>query len=435
MHIRFICKFIGISIFAGGVASAAPSAFKVDIERVVNSSTPLPNDQNLNFDSIDPGSIVTLDNEVVFSNFSTDFFGNPSKNGLYRSANGKIELLAATGEQPFKSGAAFDESYTAGGPTVFRALTSTAGSPVSSIWISDAGSLTNIVPIGAELPDGAGSASFLSFPRISGNDVVFSGIGNSRQSRIYRTSTNGAPLTSVIDENTGPEFDNVFLDIGDFQNDQFVFRTFDTVFASSTGVYAGDLDGNTTEISRAGDPVPNQPDFEFFRYGGDTTYPSMDNGRIAFTGQGFSTVEPGVGSQGIYTTSITGDSLEVVVDNNTILPNDNGVSTAFGAPSISGDNVAFIGVGNGSRGKAAFVSINGVIVDIIHVGDMLDGRIVSNVLSGSFALNGNQLAFTVDFTNGDSGLYMATIIPSPGAATVVALGGVLAARRRRSVGR
>jgi len=75
--------------------------------------------------------------------------------------------------------------------------------------------------------------------------------------------------------------------------------------------------------------------------------------------------------------------------------------------------------------------MNGVIINIIHVGDALDGRIVDNVLSGPFALNNNTLAFTATFSNGESGLYMATIIPAPGAATVVALGGLWAARRRR----
>jgi len=75
--------------------------------------------------------------------------------------------------------------------------------------------------------------------------------------------------------------------------------------------------------------------------------------------------------------------------------------------------------------------MNCVIINIIHAGDALDGRIVDNVLSGPFALNGNTLAFTITFEDFSRGLYMATIITAPGPAMAVVMGGLRAARRKR----
>lgn len=430
MRIYFV---LGLVLLSGGAAIAAPPVLSVNIERIVDSLTSLPNDPSLHFASTDPSSIVNIGNGVLFSNAATGGFQNPSRNGLYFASNGTVDLLYATGDPPFEAGVSFQQTYSEGGPTIFR-VTSNApggGRPQSSIWTHDATGLHSLLPFDAELPDKVGPALDLLFPRISGSDVLFVGTGGDLRPRIYRTSTSGAPIETVIGVSPRPGHPDDGFDIGDFQGDQFVFRTYAPGTFTGTGVYAGDLDGNTIEFAKIGDPIPrHEGEDEFFRFGGETTHPSMDNGRVAFAGEGLN------GVAGVYTSTITDNTIEVVADNTMDLPNDNGLTLSFAAPSISGDNIAFIGVGNDGRGKAAYVSIAGTIVDIIHVGDTLDGKIVNNVRSGSFALNGNTLAFTVTFDDAISsrGLYLATITPAPGSALCLALGGAWAVRRRRMAG-
>jgi hypothetical protein len=422
MRIRFVLGFV---LCAGGAASAAPPVFTIEIERIVDSATPLPNDPSLNFATIEPSSIVAVDEGFLFANAATGGFQNPSLNGLYFASDSGIELLTSTGDPPFKDGALFEQIYSNGGPTVFRARLNAPGGLTSSIWTHDATGVHHLLPFDAELPDGAGPASDLRYPRISGSDVLFVGTDGAGQPRIYRTSTDGAPIETVIGVSPRPGNPDDGFDLGDFQGDQFVFRTLAPNFGPGTGVYAGDLDGNTTEFAKIGDPVPGHEGEEFFRFAGGTSHPSMDNGRVAFVGQGTN------GIDGVYTATITDNTLEVVVDDTMDLPNDNGMTRFFGAPSISGDNIAFIGVGFDSRGVAAYVSMAGTIVDIIHKGETLDGKIVDNVRGGSFGLNGNTLAFTIDFDDSSRGLYLATVIPAPGAGSVAMLGGVWACRRRR----
>jgi hypothetical protein len=70
----------------------------------------------------------------------------------------------------------------------------------------------------------------------------------------------------------------------------------------------------------------------------------------------------------------------------------------------------------------------GEFLRIFEIGDELDGRIISN---GSFhqeAFDGNQFAFRTNFSDGTSGIYLATI-PEPATLTLLAvLGGVMLRR-------
>jgi hypothetical protein len=423
MRIRFVLGFV---LLSGGAASAAPPAFTVEIERIVNSATPLPTDPSTFFEATDASTIVNRSAGLLFANASLGG-GPPGRNGLFRATPVGIDTLALAHEAPFESGAGIDQDYVgSSGPVVFRARTPTSGISAKSIWMNDAGALSNLVPIGAELPDGAGPASDLQYPRINGSDVLFVGTDGAGLPRIYRTSTSGAPIETVIGVSPSPGNPDEGFDLGDFKDGRFVFRTLSLISDGTSGVYAGDLEGNTTEIVKYGDPVPgHEADEVFGRFGGGNTHPSMDNGRVAFVGLGSQ------GTRGVYTSSITGGTIDIVVDTTMELPNDNGATIGFGAPSISGDNIAFLGIAGNGRGIGAYVSMSGTIVDIIHKGDTLDGKIVDNVRGGSFGLNGNTLAFTITFEDFSRGLYLATVIPAPGSTLCLALGGAWAARRRR----
>lgn len=411
-------------LLACGATTAAPQVFTVNFDFIADSQTLLPDDPVFHFGGFSGSSLYKTNSGLIFANSPIIPFSKP---GLFRYSANKIQTIAVSGKAPFEDGALVDHVYSNGGNTVFRTLMNTIESPVSSIWINKGGVNENLVPINAELPDGAGTAINLDSPRVNGADVLFAATGSDGQSRIYRTSIDGAPFETLIADSPNTLFPGDSLDIGDFQGDHFVFRTRD--HGIGTGVFAADLDGNTIEIANIGDPVPgHEGESTFGAFGGLTTHPSMEDGRVVFVAEGTG------GINGVYTTTITDNTLETVVDNTMELPNDNGLTFRFGAPSISGDNIAFFGIGADGTGVGAYVSIAGTIVDIIHLGDTLDGRIVNFISSGSFAFNNNTLAFSITFTDSSRGLYLATVTPAPGSACCLALGGAWAARRRRMAG-
>ena len=407
-----------------GVANAAPQDFSVSVHQIANSSTPLPDEPELIFNRFPETPLNMTDDGLFFINAESGGFGNDSKGGVFfYSPDGDIQSIAKSRDTPFDSPTGFFDLYSDEQSSVFHAGVS---STEQSIWrINSDNTINQLIDLETTLPDGAGSASGIRLPRISADNVLFLGTGESSPEALYKTDTAGGPITTLINENTRPEFANTYFDIGDFQGDRFTFRTFDRDTNSSIGVYTSDLDGNVTEIAAIGDPVPNHEDEFFFRFSGGNSFATMDDDRIAFTGQGSG------GTGGVYTTDITGDTLEVIADSTIPLPGDNGMTLGFSGPSISGDNVSFIGVGGSGRGVGLFVSVAGTIVDVIHKGDTLEGKTVDNILSGSFALHNNQVAFTIQFEDDSRGLYTANIIPAPGVAGVLTISGLWAIRRRR----
>ena len=75
----------------------------------------------------------------------------------------------------------------------------------------------------------------------------------------------------------------------------------------------------------------------------------------------------------------------------------------------------------------------GVIQEIVGLGDSLDGKAVSGLGIDSNGFEGEQIAFIATFTDGSSGIYIATI-PEPSTAALVLYGAALLsfARRRRA---
>lgn len=157
---------------------------------------------------------------------------------------------------------------------------------------------------------------------------------------------------------------------------------------------------------------PSDPSNNFSALGN----PSISGGTVVFHAQtpGF---RPGIFDDGIY--SYDGGSLHIVADRSSHPGDPTGAFSAFGDPSISGNNVAF-GASFAPNDHSPFttglfVSLDGVIEEIIHVGDVLDGLTIDGLSFGRGGIDDNSLAFIARFTDGSTAVYRADIgsIPEP----------------------
>ncbi|MCA9264523.1 MAG: PEP-CTERM sorting domain-containing protein [Planctomycetales bacterium] len=94
--------------------------------------------------------------------------------------------------------------------------------------------------------------------------------------------------------------------------------------------------------------------------------------------------------------------------------------------------VAFDGRWEGGMGLFAYFDQR--LDCIIKVGDTLDARTIEAItvsLVEAGFLDDDQVAFRANFTDGSSGIYVATLVPEPTTATMFAIGLLIVVRRRR----
>lgn len=132
-------------------------------------------------------------------------------------------------------------------------------------------------------------------------------------------------------------------------------------------------------------------------------YPWLDGGRILFAGEGAD------GQQGIYLWD--GESISVVVDRQTLIPEGDGTFTDFAfnwsQPSICGDAVAFRGTG-GNDQEGIYLERDGLLVKVIDRSDTLEGKSIKELVMGHQSLTEDTLAFRVRFTDDTVAIVLAT---------------------------
>ena len=356
--------------------------------------------------------------------------GFASANGIYSYSykNQKLTTIAQTGlgdfNPPLPGGYAFQETYSDSANTVFRALgpdTST-----SSIYVSSNKYInTKIFGSGDPLPNNRGDASYIFQPRIRGDDVLFTAVGDDGRGRVYRTDLTGSSVSTFLDLAPPGSDDIDFYALGGFEDGYLAYRTRRLPDGRYTGVYTADMNGAVNTIARLGDPLPGAPGQTIGLFSGDTLHPSISDGKVVYAANGTGNTD------GIYIAPVTGGASEVVVDDTMFLPGDTGITAGFALASISGDNVSFLGVTAAGTTTGLWVSMAGELVKIAYRNEVFDGRIVDDVFASPFSMYDNTVAFEIVFTDNTRGLYLATIIPAPGGVVVFGLAGAWAVRRRR----
>jgi len=180
---------------------------------------------------------------------------------------------------------------------------------------------------------------------------------------------------------------------------------------------------NTTSLSN--------PSQQFGSFG----KPSISGNTVAFWAQ---TPDFRGTSNGIY--AANGTSLRIVADQSSRPGDPTGAFFNFGDPSISGNNVAFMASfapnDQSQVVSGLFVSLDGILEDIINTGDLLDGLVVSGLEFGDQGIDGDSVTFLARFTDGSSAVYRAdtsSAVPEPNSLLLVAVAvcSLLFARRNR----
>ena len=190
------------------------------------------------------------------------------------------------------------------------------------------------------------------------------------------------------------------------------------VYSGGLGIYTGSV--GATGAAKVVDTDDTAPGHGAFTnlYGG-----SISGSNLAFLGIY-------IGGQGIYTGSVGATGAAKVVDTGDTAPG-HGAFTGFDiSPSVSGSNVAF--VGDYSGGSGLYLESGGSLLAVLETGDALFGSTVSGFHRAGFAYDNNAIAFQYTLADGRSGVAVATVsVPEPASLALLCLTGVGLLRRRR----
>jgi len=377
------------------VLTNAARAIDFNFTKIADTATAIP-DRWTNFTNF---TSLSVDNgEVAFVGRGANWAG------VYLFREGEIVKIADKNTFVADTGASFDTFgpvSISSGSVVFT----DSGSLGHGVYTTLGGPLRTVAGSATPIPNGPGNFRFMDQPSICGENIAF---GGSSQEPFWHTGIyieKSGSLSAIVDTNTvAPEGGGTFsrasgISPGGLDGDDVVFKgsasTGYGIWTSIDDVLAMVADVNTT--------IPNgRGNFTSFKA------PVMSEGAVAFSASG-----------GIYTT--LGGTLEAVADASTLIPEGIGNFSAFeSAVSMDGDTVAFGGHGDGQMG--VYVERNGTLIKVLDRSDTLEGKIPDQINLFPESLSGDSLAIRVAFTDGSTGIYLASI-PEP--STLVALGGLL----------
>lgn len=190
------------------------------------------------------------------------------------------------------------------------------------------------------------------------------------------------------------------------------------------GIYTVSLTDQTLQLIADSNTSIPEGEGTFGQYGLGSGYPSIDeDGKVSFTAD-----------TGIYRS--VDQSLSSVIDLDTLIPGTSQTFNNFGQSVIRGDQIVF----QAGRWEAdsnfsgIYTSLADELAAVITTGDQIQGKTVSYLEFGSSGLSGNHLVFAAGFEDGSSGIFEAQPVPAPastlGLAVLGAVGAGSLVRRR-----
>jgi hypothetical protein len=278
---------------------------------------------------------------------------------------------------------------------------------------------TNQTPIPG---GGGGTFTGVSAPYGSGGGIAFTGLRNGPDYGIYRWTAGG--INTIVD--TTMPMPGTLGGLGQINSYSFAETrlAFRAANAERKGVFSRDASG-TGPVGVVADSTVAAP-------GGGGLF--TDFGSISADGPNTSFIA-GTSSGSVGTYASLNGQLTRIADSATLSPNGQQFFSFFDT-AISGDTVAFVATGP-TIGYELWVYRQGNYSRVIGSGDVLGGINVFTISIGPQALRGDTIAFSFCETTGSDptnrgGVYTATYVPAPGAATILAAAGGWAGRRRRA---
>ena len=346
--------------------------------------------------------------------------GSDGQEGIYFSSDGVLSRVVDR-NTPVPGGTLgnFDSFLTLALSSSGVSFWGGPGNLNDGIYTSAGGTVSLVASANTPVPGGGGPFAQVGFGVArSGNDVVFSATPGGIDSRGIYLSTAGS-LNRVADTTLPiPE------GVGNFE-DMFLgdLSAASVVFFATgqnfqSGIYLGKA-GTVSAIADTSTPVPGGPG-AFIFFGAS---PSISGNNIAFLGL------DGSSDPGVYLSS--GGNLQLIAGTNTPLPGGAGNFTLFtNGLSVSGSNVAFVA---GDAQKGIYALMGGSLRKVIAIGDPLDGKTISGLGFGPRGLEGSQVLVSASFTDASTGVFLATL-PEPSAFSSLAIGlvALLGCSRRRT---
>jgi len=248
---------------------------------------------------------------------------------------------------------------------------------------------TKIVDTNTLIPSGTGGFTQLDIPSIDGNHVAFLGVGANDQRGIY--ADNGGLHMEVNTTTAIPGETENFTTFGRpvFDNGDLGFLGFGP--SGHEGVYL--KSGQLAATADTSTDVPGGSG-KFADFGTSVTGISLSGSQVAFRGLGLN------GERGIYSHS---DSLNIVADTNSLLPDQQSTFASFGSVATSGGDTAF--VGTDSNGVNGIYLETGSLSTIVDESTVAPGGKGNFDAFGNFVFQGNHIAFSAVDGLGNNGVY------------------------------
>ncbi len=361
-----------------------------------------------------------------------------SRAGIYTIIDGTLALVAnyATpapgsggGYFGYFPGMSFDGQSVAFGADVWEGTTGGR----RGFYTNQGGSLRVVANQNTALPGGHGNwtwpfAAFVHYPQIADGRVTFWGYTPINPTEGYQGIfiDDGGQLSIVADTETeAPGNGARFLG---FSSHGAASSAAGSTFTGGDGITQGaysSTHSGLAAIAVNGTPVPDGLSTFSYSIGSSQVNAS---GTVAFEGGS----SPG-NRYGIYF-STSGVTLRTAVQTGMAGPDSLEPFTLIWSDYALGeDYLAFSGLQQSQPQSLYFYDFaSDSIARVLSLGMVLDGNTVSGFELGPEALDGNQLAFSVNFTDSSRAIYVATI-PEPATAGLVLLGWMWIVGRSRQL--
>lgn len=373
------------------------------LDVVVDTNTQMPG-ETVNFTSFSVPAIA--DGIVAFRGTNTP----QNKQGVYTHDGGALAVIADRHTTIPGTGTLFESfgSYVGidNGDVVFDGSGPSGANEHSGLYCTIGGTLHAVAIEDETLFPGSADtlATVSSYPTIDNGQIAFYGgtSGGVRQG-VFRYEP-GVGLTTIATlDSTVPgttrKFEGLIIARYGLDHGRVTFLGYAASAEPdfSYGIYAGSggeiemLYDRTTLI-----PGTSLP-FGFFGY------QSLRGGRVAFGGADNLATPT---EYGIYNDA--GGTLHTIVTLATPTPDGTGTFKNMYEPSFNGQSIAFCGVHQDNK-RGIYTDYGGTLQRVAAPGDVVGSRTVSNVFMLWGAMDANQIAFSIAFTDGSSGIAVATL--------------------------